>query len=232
MAKQLNVISHWHRLIESFQASPLEFYRSLDKAIEARAVPELQPGRVEMKEGGMASAKREYLRLHRGKHAFDVCAAPFGSGFFVSWWFTEPPLKFGFLYTLAFIFAVLFLMNIVGGIGLAIGTGIGGFGFGVLMCGGSALLGVPAILWLFGNAMRQGAIGGESTILAMPLIGPIYERVFAPETFYAMDTALMFQDAVHNAVLEVVDCMTAAKGIRALSEAERKPIMKRLAASV
>jgi hypothetical protein len=42
----------------------------------------------------------------------------------------------------------------------------------------------------------------------------------------------MFQQAVHNAVLEVMDCMTANKGIRALSETERKPIMKALAASV
>jgi hypothetical protein len=40
----------------------------------------------------------------------------------------------------------------------------------------------------------------------------------------------MFQDAVHNAVLEVVDCITASKGVRALSEAERKPIMKRFGA--
>jgi hypothetical protein len=46
-----------------------------------------------------------------------------------------------------------------------------------------------------------------------------------------MDTALMFQESVHNAVLEVVDCITAAKGIRALTEAERKPILKAFAAS-
>jgi hypothetical protein len=41
----------------------------------------------------------------------------------------------------------------------------------------------------------------------------------------------MFQEAVHNAVLEVVDGMTASKGIRALTESQRKPIMKRFAAS-
>ena len=44
----------------------------------------------------LASANRQYLRMHRGKHAFDICAAPFGNGFFVSWWLTEPPLRFGF----------------------------------------------------------------------------------------------------------------------------------------
>ena len=35
--------------------------------------------RVEHKEGGLASGNREYLRMHRGKHAFDICAAPFGT---------------------------------------------------------------------------------------------------------------------------------------------------------
>jgi hypothetical protein len=65
----------------------------------------------------------------------------------------------------------------------------------------------------------------------MPLIGRIYEWIFAPTTYYSIDTALMFQEAVHNAVFEVVDCMTAAKGVRALSEAERKPILKKFSAS-
>ena len=37
---------------------------------------------------------------------------------------------------------------------------------------------------------------------------------------------LMFQKAVHNAVLEVIDEMTTANGLRALGESERKPIMR------
>jgi hypothetical protein len=232
MAKPTNVISHWHQLIENFQASSLEFYASVEHAVEARAVPETTPSRIEHKEAGLVSAKRQYLRMHRGKYAFDICAAPFGNGFFVSWWYTEPPLKFGFLYTLAFAVAVFFLLNIAGVIGLAIGGAIGGFAFGVFVSGSCALLGVPALLWSLGNAIRQGAIGGENTVLGMPLVGRLYELIFAPDTFSALDTALMFQDAVHNAVLEVLDCMTAAKGVRALSEAERKPALKRFAATV
>ena len=231
MAKQANVISHWHQLIESFQASSLAFYESVEAAVQARALPETQRIRVEHKEGGLASAKREYLRLHRGKHAFDICAAPFGNGFFISWWFTEPPLKFGFLYTLTFIFAVFVAVNIAGGMGMAVGSAMSGLGFGVFLSGSFALVGVPVVLWFIGNAMREGAIGGESTVLAMPLIGWLYERIFAPETFYSMDTVIMFQDSVHSAVLEVYDCMTANKGVRALTEAERKPVMKRLSAS-
>jgi hypothetical protein len=79
--------------------------------------------------------------------------------------------------------------------------------------------------------MRLGRIEGESTVLAMPLIGRVYEKIFAPPTFYALDTALMFQDAVHNAVMQVIDCVTENKGVRALTEVERKPIMKRFGPS-
>jgi hypothetical protein len=232
MAQQVDYIAHWHQLIENFQASPLEFYQSIEFAVQTRAVPEIHWTRVEHKEGGLASGNRLYLRMHRGKTAFDICAAPFGSGFFVSWWLTQPPLRFGFLYTLAFLAGVGFAMNIAAGIGFAFGAVSGGMTSGALFSLCFAGLGVPALLWFLGNALRHGAIKGESTVLAMPLIGWVYERIFAPETYYSVDTALMFQDAVHKAVLDVVDCMTTQNGLRALSEAERKPIMKKFAASV
>jgi hypothetical protein len=229
MAGQPDYISHWGHLFENFQTSSLAFYESVETAVQARAVPETNRTRIEHKEGGLASAKREYLRLHRGKHAFDICAAPFGTGFFVSWWFTEPPLKFALLYTLGFFFGLVIVMNIAFGIGAAIGAAMG---LGTFLGGTcAAVIGVPVILWFLGNAMRQGKIGGESTVLAVPIVGWIYERIFAPATFYAIDTALMFQDAVHNAVIEVIDCVTANKGVRALTEAERKPIMKRFGPS-
>src|SRR5215470_877349 len=117
MAAPTNVIAHWPHLIENFQASSQEFYKAFEKAVASRAVPELHSIRVEHKEGNIASARREYLRMHRGKYAFDICAAPFGNGFFVSWWFTEPPLRFGFLYTLVFFAALGIAMNILFGVG-------------------------------------------------------------------------------------------------------------------
>ena len=52
------------------------------------------------------------------------------------------------------------------------------------------------------------------------------QRFFTPATYYRIDTALMFQTAVHAEVLAVIDGMTKAKGIRALSEDERKPILR------
>jgi hypothetical protein len=231
MAGQPDYISHWGHLFENFQTPSLAFYRSVEAAVQARAVPETHWTQIEHKEGGLGSANRAYVRIHRGKFAFDICAAPFGTGFFVSWWFTEPPLKFALLYTLGFFFGLMIVMNIAFAIGAAVGATIQGVTLGALLGGSFAFFGVPALLWFLGHAMRQGSVGGESTVLAVPIVGWIYERIFAPATYYAIDTALMFQDAVHNAVMEVIDCVTANKGVRALTEAERKPIMKRFGPS-
>lgn len=232
MAQPVNVISHWYQLIENFQASSVEFYREFERAVQARSVPQIHATSVEHKEGGLASANRTYLRMHRGKHAFDICAAPFGTGFFVSWWLTEPPLRFGFLYLLAVCFGLFIVTTLVWTMAWAIGAALSGVGFGMVLGGASVLLGIPLLLWLVGNALRHSAIPGERTVLAIPVIGWIYEWIFAPSTFYSVDTALMFQEAVHQAVLEVVDCMTAAKGVRSLSDTERKPVLKRFEMAV
>jgi hypothetical protein len=230
--KPQNVISCWHQLFEQYQASSLEFYAAVEKAVAAREVPETHWTRVEHKEAGLASANREYLRMQRGKFAFDICAAPFGNGFFVSWWLTEPPLRFGFLYTLVFLIAVLVCFNIVYAVGFGIGATTSGYGTGMVDGFCLSVIGVPAFLWFLGNTLRRGIIQGESTVLAIPLVGWVYERVFAPETYYSLDTAAMFQESIDAAVQEVINSMAAAKGIRALTEQERKPVMKRFAASL
>ena len=184
MATQATVISHWGHLFENFQTPSLPFYRSLETAVQTRAVPEAHWSQIQHKEGGLASANREYLRIHRGKHAFDICAAPFGTGFFVSWWFTEPPLKFGILYTIGFLLGLLIAVNIAFLVGAAIGAAMLGLFVGTFLGWVIAFFGVPVLLWFLGNWMRQGRIRGESTVLAMPLVGTVYEWIFAPATYY------------------------------------------------
>jgi hypothetical protein len=218
MAKETQVISHWYQLIEEFQASSQAFYESLAAAIARRQVPDTESSRIEFKEGGLLTANRQYLHIIRGKHAFDVCAAPFGTGFFFSWWLTELPPGSGILYFIGVAFVVMFLMFIFFQGGIIIG------------CLLSVAL-IPFALWAIGSGIREGTIGGEDVVLSIPYLGAIYERIFKPTTYYKIDTALMFQEAIRNAVIEVIDQMTTAKGLRALSEAERKPVMKRLAQS-
>ena len=90
MAKKVSVIiSHWYQLIEGLQESSQQFYFLLEHAINERQIPNIDISRIDHREGGALSAKREYLRVRRKEYLFDVCAAPFGNGFFISWWLGE-----------------------------------------------------------------------------------------------------------------------------------------------
>ena len=88
------IISHWNTLIEGLTVSPKEFFASVERSLETKLIPDLKRSRTDWREGGIMSAKREYLRVLRKKHAFDICGAPFGNGFFISWWLGEMPSVF------------------------------------------------------------------------------------------------------------------------------------------
>jgi hypothetical protein len=157
MAQEVEeILSHWHHLIEGLKESPSEVYAAIEQAVDLRRLPGIRCWRIEHREGGVFSARREYLRVRRDEYIFDICAAPFGTGFFMSWWLGE----------------------------------------------------VAEAWWA-----------------QIPLIGPILRRLFRPYTYYRMDVALMFRESVHAAVMEVLDKITTAKGLRALSELDRKPVM-------
>ena len=162
MAKKAStdIISHWYNLIEGLQASPQAFCASIEQAIQRREIPDTTVFRIEWPEGGPFSPKREYLRVLRKNHTFDICGAPFGKGFFISWWLGELP---------------------------------------------------------------PGCLG---IIFAIPILGDMLTLIFRRFTYYKVDTALMFQESIRTAVQEVIDHMLSTNGIRALSEAERKPIME------
>jgi hypothetical protein len=157
-----DIFSHWYHLIENFQASAKEFYAAVEAALQRRQIPDLKTSRVDWREGGLLSAKREYLRIKRKELVFDICAAPFGTGFFFSWWLGELPSGF----------------------------------------------------W--------------ALVSIIPFFGPLMELFLRRHTYYKADTALMFQESVRAAVNEVIDQMTSAKGIRALTDLEKKPILREL----
>jgi hypothetical protein len=159
MSSTTEVISRWSTLIEDFNMSPQDFYAQVTKAVEKRQIPNAKIERIQMKEGGVFSAKREYLSISCKKDFyFAICGAPFGTGFFVSWWLLDPP-------------------------------------DGIL-----------------------------STVFSTT--AAIAKSFVKPWTYYRVDAATMFQTATHTAILEVVDAVISAQGIKALPEAERKPIMR------
>lgn len=154
------ILSHWNHRVEGMQQSSNDFYAQVERLIKGENVDGVKIERVNIAEGGVFSSKREYLQIRRGEHVFHVCAAPFGTGFFLSSW-----------------------------------LGIKESGF-----------------WAW--------------LSELPVIGVLVQNILKPLTYYKIDTALMFQSIAHTAVLRVLDDLTTTKGIRALTETERKPIMR------
>ncbi len=208
-----SVVSHWSTLIENFQASPQAFYKAIEEGLARRQVPETTNSRITYKQSGFLSSNREYLHIVRDKLLFDICAAPFGTGFFVSWWLAEARVR---LNPVAQVAIVLGLLGLVGALMTSVGVMMGLFL--------SVLLVVVAMVIAKSFADESGF--NDDIVCAMPLIGGLYRRFFKPTTNFSLDTATMYQRAVHNAVLEVLDAMTQEKGIRALAEVDRRPVMR------
>ena len=151
--------SRWNTLIDDFNFSTQEFYQLLKEELLSNKISQMNIGQVSLKEGGVLSFRRTYLRVTWKEYQYDVCAAPFGKGFFVSWWL------------------------------------------------------------LYNDSI------GEILISKIPFIGTWLLRKLYPITYYRIDTASMFMAYAQSSVLKVIDDITNEKGIRALTEAERKPVL-------
>lgn len=93
------ILSNWNHRIEGLTIPASAFYGKVEAALAAHNAEKVKVERVQLAEGGILSAKREYLEVRRGEHVFHVCAAPFGNGFFVSWWLGQ--IESGFFAWLA-----------------------------------------------------------------------------------------------------------------------------------
>lgn len=83
------VLSHWSHYFPYSSMSSNDVYSKVEAIVKSHEMPNSRAERVKHKEGGMFSASREYLRIKRNDLVFDVCAAPFGTDFFISWWLYE-----------------------------------------------------------------------------------------------------------------------------------------------
>ncbi|MFA6251033.1 MAG: hypothetical protein WC603_00165 [Candidatus Paceibacterota bacterium] len=85
---------HWNHFFPNFQFSSAEFYSLVEEKIKAQAMPNTRISRVNYAESSIISNRREYLHIERKEDIFDICAAPFGTGFFVSYWLGKPKHAF------------------------------------------------------------------------------------------------------------------------------------------
>lgn len=74
-----------------FEFSAEEFYQSVQEAITKRQIPDVKFSRVKYSQSGMFGNSREYLHIVKDEFVYDICAAPYGTGFFVSMWYVEKP---------------------------------------------------------------------------------------------------------------------------------------------
>src|SRR5215210_5130236 len=80
-------------VFEGFNIPVSYFYAVLEEMLVSRRIPGSKVSHVFLSEGGVFGAKREYLRIRRGAQVFDICAAPFGGSFMVTWWLRRLPSR-------------------------------------------------------------------------------------------------------------------------------------------
>jgi hypothetical protein len=83
------ILSHWHHRFEIVPFSSQEFYQGVKEALAARALRHVSICGISYTQGGFLSPRRDYLRIQYKEFIYDVCAAPFGKEYFVSWWLGE-----------------------------------------------------------------------------------------------------------------------------------------------
>ena len=208
------VLESWHSFCADFNMQPTSFYESVEKELTARKIPALDMSRVEWLEGGALSAKRLYLRLTREKWVFDICAAPFGTGFFFSYRFTELPLQ---------IIPLLVLALVVLVIG-AVFAKVLGFFFGFLVYAFVLVL----FSWCLKNLPRFQLPDLDSFMIRVPGLGDIYERFLRNDSYYREDTRLMYLATVPAVVKKLSEDATLANGVKQPSGKSGVPVLKEL----
>lgn len=213
--KQADEPDHGYLAVPDFSISTREFYAAIEEELQRRKVPGLEITRVDFAEGGLLSANREYLCMKREMLVFDICAAPFGTAFFFSWRFAEIPIPVRLWQILVLL---LLIALIFGGLWSQFGLVIGP---SILVAG----------LLLFCVLARQSVSIGladlDATLIKTPVIGPIYMRWLRKETYYRLDTRLMYVETVSSVVRQIIDEFTSAKGVKLEQAREFSTLLER-----
>lgn len=187
-------------LIPNLNFSPQDFYALVMKNVTVREVPGMDPQYLMMHQGGPATARRLYLQLRRERMFIEICAMQFGNGFFVSERVFERKVRGPVWRMLGglFLFAVVatFVWSRLGWI------------YGILTFTGLIAL----ALSIMRLAARNAADTLDRTLSDLPVIGPVYEWLFHPNTYFREDTNMAYREAVHDAVQEAKSQIKTPQG--------------------
>jgi hypothetical protein len=214
--KNDEVLQHSISIVPNFAFAPLEFYEMVQKELVARKVPGLEISHVEYAEGGVLSEKRIYLRMIRERLAFDACAAPFGTDFFFSSRTVYSPVTIKLWQVLVVLIFFSMVFNL-----LAKPLGMEFAAIAVVAL-------IVAIAQVFQNALAMGLSDLDAALLKIPVIGPLYERFFRKDTYFRQDSRLVYLEIVPKLITELIEEITAAKGVKLVRRYERAPILGEL----
>ena len=207
-----------YTLVDDFQTSPDSFYQSIEEELQQRKVPGLELMRLDYREGGMLSSKRDYLRMRRERLTFDLCSAPFGTSWFFSYRFCEIPAPFPFW---QFIVVLLLLSGLILGYLALFGMVWGGVTIGMTILG---------FILLLRNTLTLGLEDFDAWLLTVPVFGRLYEILLRKETFFRQDTRLMYVEMVERIIKAKINEVTASEGIEKVEFIEARPDMHPLLA--
>jgi hypothetical protein len=219
--RRVEVLDHWIAFADGFHVPVREVYDALEAELKARQVPGLEAARIEFAEGGLLSEKRIYLRLLRERLVFDVCAAPFGTGFFFSCRAAEIPLRLQWWHLLVLLFGGGFATF---GLFTVYFQLLGTFAYAAV----SLVVTYGFIIYGLRNLIAFGLEDLDRTLIRLPVVGPLYEVLFRQETYYRLDTRMCYVSVVKEVVRRHAEEVTAAKGVQLVRQFERAPLFSEL----
>ena len=212
-SRKADVNGHWFSVVNGIHFSTQDFYQQLEQMIRARQLPGVEFFRLTHFETGLLSARREYLRIVRQRHIFDICAAPFGTEYFFSCRKSVLPVAVNAKLLIAFVIALL------AGFGLLfsfVGWTLGFVGYFLLLFAGIGLL---------RNLNQAGLSRVDAVLVQLPGIGVLYEAWFRRDTYFQEDTRVVFLALVNSLVKEAVETTSAAKGLELAHYHEHEPVL-------
>ncbi len=210
------ILDHWIAFLDDFNFSPGEFYSAIEAELEARKIPGLSIAKEEFREGGALSDKRIYLRLFRERLAMYTCAAPFGAGYFFSCRTVYVPALVRLWHILASLFAIWVIwICLMMPLGLVYGTY-------------ATITLVFALGAVFRNAASAAFADVDALLLRIPVVATIYEDWFRVDTYYRVDTRMIYLQRLPALIRELAEEITAAKGAKLEKQYERAPILGEL----
>ena len=209
-------ISYWCTLFDDCDYPPSDFYASVDKGLKQRQIPDLLVDFVLFHEGNVFSKRRLYYQMRRERIVAEICAAPFGSGFFISSRIFDRRRQ-AFYWDYLFAFGILALITIP--VMYRYGTIVAIVAVGTVFTTLWSLMRLatnPSFAWL------------DEKICNVPWFGPIYETIFHPNTYFRQDQHSMYREAVNRSVREAVAELTTEKGLKPLTDNEFRPVLPEL----